>query len=146
MMSQFSFSLLFIHQRYTMPRILSRNASLFKRRGSHAAAFSGARMSSVSSASSQQRSNNPLSQWLALVGVEDSSPRTSNVSTGSNTPSVSSRTSASSHRSFTSLMSASAATAALDEVDGWGQFVDTAEAEEEFIRSSKILSKRYSMQ
>jgi hypothetical protein len=37
-------------------------------------------------------------------------------------------------------------TAALDEADGWGQFVDTAEAEEQFIRSSKILSKRYSMQ
>ena len=34
---------------------------------------------------------------------------------------------------------------AEDEIDGWGQFVDTAEAEEELIRSSKILSKRYSM-
>ena len=32
-----------------------------------------------------------------------------------------------------------------DEAEGWGQFVDTAEAEEELIRSSKILSKRYSM-
>lgn len=29
--------------------------------------------------------------------------------------------------------------------DGWGQFVDTAEAEEQLIRSSKILSKRYSL-
>lgn len=29
------------------------------------------------------------------------------------------------------------------EVDAWGQFVDVAEAEEEIIRSSKILSKRY---
>jgi hypothetical protein len=30
--------------------------------------------------------------------------------------------------------------------DSWGQFIDTAEAEDEMVRHSKILSKRYSMQ
>ena len=29
--------------------------------------------------------------------------------------------------------------------DAWGQFVDPAEAEQQLIRSSKILSKRYSL-
>jgi hypothetical protein len=33
-----------------------------------------------------------------------------------------------------------------DDHDSWGQFTDTAEAEDEMIRHSKILSKRYSMQ
>jgi hypothetical protein len=33
-----------------------------------------------------------------------------------------------------------------DDQDSWGQFIDTAEAEDEMIRHSKILSKRYSMQ
>jgi hypothetical protein len=38
----------------------------------------------------------------------------------------------------------SAPTATCAEQDSWGQFVDVAEAEEEIIRASKILSKRYS--
>jgi hypothetical protein len=33
-----------------------------------------------------------------------------------------------------------------DDQDFWGQFIDTAEAEDEMVRHSKILSKRYSMQ
>jgi hypothetical protein len=30
--------------------------------------------------------------------------------------------------------------------DSWGQFIDTAEAEDEMVRHSKILSQRYSIQ
>lgn len=33
-----------------------------------------------------------------------------------------------------------------DDQDSWGQFIDTAEAEDEMIRHSKILFKRYLMQ
>jgi hypothetical protein len=33
-----------------------------------------------------------------------------------------------------------------DDENSWGQFIDTAEAESEIIRHSKILSRRYSMQ
>jgi hypothetical protein len=33
-----------------------------------------------------------------------------------------------------------------DDHDSWGQFIDTADAEDEMIRHSKILSKRYAMQ
>jgi hypothetical protein len=33
-----------------------------------------------------------------------------------------------------------------DVQDSWGQFIDTAEAEDEIIRHSKILSKRNAMQ
>jgi hypothetical protein len=33
-----------------------------------------------------------------------------------------------------------------DDENSWGQFIDTAEAEDEMIRHSKVLSNRYSMQ
>jgi len=48
-------------------------------------------------------------------------------------------------RTYDGADSSIGSTDQMDERDSWGQFVDTAEAEEEIIRHSKILSKRYAL-
>lgn len=122
-----------------MPRIVSRNTSMYKRKGSFLS-----RTSSVASSSEGSFSRTPAMPWYAAVGLEVAG---SNSSTASNSPSVASRRSLDSRSSVAMRKQTSSFGNydSEDEIDGWGQFVDPAEAEEEIIRSSKILSKRYSL-
>ena len=125
-----------------MPRIVSRNTSMYKRKGS----FLSRASSSVSSASEGSFSRTPVMPWYAATGLEASLPSSSS-STACSSPSMSSRRSLDSKRmtAISKQMPSFGDYDAADDMDGWGQFVDPAEAEEEVIRSSRILSKRYSI-
>ncbi|GKY98476.1 hypothetical protein MPSEU_000804900 [Mayamaea pseudoterrestris] len=127
-----------------MPRILSRSASLHKpqRRSSL--------RSQTSSQQSMNKSMNALWQmWtgqqqpIATPSVTSTSP-----STSSSSSSLAPRDQAlPSRRSSNASSQQGGRWMSYSEADEgiWGQFVDTAEAEAEIIRHSKILSKRYSI-
>lgn len=126
-----------------MPRILCHQPSLHKLQR---------RSSSVRQQSSSQHSMNSLNAvWHIWSGQQQS---IAPASTGSAAPSTRSSSSSLANSDQTSRTRHSSHASSqqcrwlsFSEMDDgpWGQFVDTAEAEEEIIRHSKILSKRYSM-
>lgn len=139
-----------------MPRILSRNTAIYKRRP--APSFSRQNSATSSNASLPRYSRNGM-PWYGAAGFEqDTSSETSSSSastTARSSPSMSRQRSAvsaapsrrdSSQLDNMMMFPNEFESSSMQELeDGWGQFVDTAEAEEEVIRSSKILSKRYSL-
>lgn len=105
-----------------MPRILSRNILLYRRR------------SSLTS-SSYAKSNGSL---------KDESISPTKASANSTSMSTSLRSCKSSQLQSKQLFPFGLNLAA-DDNDTWGQFVDPSEVEEEFVRRSKILSRRSSV-
>jgi hypothetical protein len=131
-----------------MPRIMSRNHSLYRPRST----FGNSSKSSALSVRDEPDSAFDVAfRWLSL---SNESSRTSSPSSSvGSSPSTSlgrmrqGRMQNWSQRDHHRRQSENDADEAMseDRSDSWGQFVNTAEAEEESIRHSKILSKRYSI-
>ena len=129
-----------------MPRILSRNATVYNRRKSTiryapgGVFVGGESTSSKSSENSVHLVDRRSCQSLVSSSTLSSPTFSRRPHTGALSPALSPR--AVHDRSSDSSCGSSDL---IDEYDSWGQFVDTAEAEEEIIRHSKILSKRYAL-
>jgi hypothetical protein len=139
----------------TMPRILSRNTTMYRRQ---VGVLNLGSKSAPSEASlTVNDSLSTLTQWMFPRG-ERQTPQSSSASSTASSPSWSSRR----HREIAAVetsekesrntnvkhltrlsrYSESSVPAIVDHNDTWGQFVDTAEAEDELIRHSKVLSMR----
>lgn len=139
----------------TMPRILS-NAGL---------SYDARRRSSISSSSSSASRRNSaqqsgLADWFSILTghpnasmfsqetsvASSRSPMSSISSSGRSTPPSLSASVPSSRRQIISRRSSAPTMAsyglALIEESSWGQFVDTAEAEKELVRHSRVLSRK----
>lgn len=101
-----------------MPRILSRNLFLYRRRRSL-------------TSSTYAKSNGSLKDESILPGAASGNSTSSSMSTL--------LSSCKSKQRFPFGLSA-----VVDDNDTWGQFVDPSEVEEDFVRRSKILSRRSS--
>jgi hypothetical protein len=134
-----------------MPRILSQPHSFCcrqRRRRSSQSQSSQSSQSSQNSVTSNIQSA-ILQLWpIKLQASPDTSPSSSTSSSSTSLGSLSEHTSQTQSRSYQgSQRGGTSWTNGNDGDDGpWGQFIDTAEAEEEIVRHSRILSKkRYSM-
>ena len=130
-----------------MPRILSRHPTLhnYARRSSNNA-FRNPSTSNHGMATSDSLTSNSASQpWFYFLGTSSSSQPSSQSSSTMSSPTSSLRSSYNSSRRDYSRSSSLPTYSTPQHEDSWGQFVDTAEAEMEIIRHSKILSKRHSV-
>jgi len=153
-----------------MPRILSRNSSLYKRGGSSGSQSAFSRRYSFRQGASSSSSSSDEALFASTSGVgwgyaasaasSQSSSAASSVASSPSARNFHHRKRAifpmhyQSSDGYGSSEDAPASARRLsagprqqqDETDGsWGHFIDTAEAEAEIIRHSKILSKRSSM-